>query len=259
MEQLLNKGAMVDESGSEGKHCTPLAMAALSGNTEAMSKLIFWGANKNAVASSMGPVINGAIISGIIEAVMMLIEMGVKLSGDYGTNENEHYDNQQSESSEEPLWPPPLALAALISDIAMFSTVLEAGSESLTSTDHARALIGASGSGRIEVVEKLLNYKHGTPIFQTSLDAATEERNWDVVCLLLKSCEGLNCDKTFKSAATGSERLVEVLEECWKHTDKYIPQELLDSCLYTATDFKKEETVVKLLEFGADPNAPGEE
>jgi ankyrin repeat protein len=234
-------------------------MAALSGNTETMSKLILWGANKDAVASSIGPVINGAIISGITEAVTMLIELGVKLSGQHGTDENEDHDQQESGDSKEPSWEPPLPLAAMISDVSMFSTILEAGNESLTHMDLAKALFYASGSGRIEIVEKLLNYEHEPHNFQASLDSATEERNWDVVCLLLRRCEGLDCDAAFKSAATGSENLLEVLEECWKHTGESIPEELLDSCLYTATDFEKEETVIKLLEFGADPNAPGEE
>ncbi|TRX88591.1 hypothetical protein FHL15_010542 [Xylaria flabelliformis] len=35
--------------------------------------------------------------------------------------------------------------------------------------------------------------------------------------------------------------------------------ELLDSCLYTATDVENQETVMKLLSFGVDPNALGKE
>jgi ankyrin repeat protein len=219
-------------------------MAALSGDEEIMSNLITRGANKDAVATSIGPVVNGAIMSGITKAVTMLIEEGVKLSG---------------ECSEDSPWLPPLSLAALISDISMFSAILDAGSESLTAKDRAAALCYASDSGRFEVVERLLGYDHEASVIQDSLDIATREKNWNVIPLLLRKCEELECEGLFKEAATGSESLVELLEQCWKYSQGTISQGLLDNCLYTATDLEKEETVVKLLDFGADPNALGKD
>ncbi|KAI0904424.1 ankyrin repeat-containing domain protein [Ustulina deusta] len=259
VELLLNKGARLDDAGPQGQSCTPLAMAAFSGKIDVMTKLIRKGADKDAVAASTGPVINAAILSGITEAVTLLIEMGVKLSYEEKASSEQDQDDQGLEESNDRVFLPPLALAALVSDISLLTTILEIGESSLTANEHAKALIQASFSGRIEVVEKLLDYEYEPHVFQKSLESATEENNWDVVRCLLRNCSGLDCEKLFKCASTGSEGLEDILEDCWKHTNGSLPQALLDSCLYSATDFEKQETVVTLLGFGADPNALGEE
>ncbi|KAJ8111792.1 hypothetical protein ONZ43_g5537 [Nemania bipapillata] len=259
VELLLRQGARLDDAGPQGLSCTPLAMAASSGQIDLMQKLIHMGANKDAVASSIGPVINGAIISGVTEAVRLLINMGVKLSYDYEEPDETQVEENDGDDGVVVAILPPLALAALISDISLFSTVLEAGQSSLTAEEHAKALCMASVSGRIEVVEKLLDYVDELEVLQGCLQIATGEHNWDVVHLLLQKGGGLDCRELFKCAAEGSESLELILRECWDYTNESLPQELLDSCLYTATDFEKEETVKVLLEFGADPDAQGAE
>ncbi|KAH7324347.1 ankyrin repeat-containing domain protein [Stachybotrys elegans] len=256
VEQLLNNGALVNAAGPDGNDCTPLAMAALAGEVGVMSTLIAHDANKDAIDTSIGPVVNGAIISGNPEAVRKLIEEGVELTFECDAG----HQDQQSEDPEESPWPAPLALAALISDLSMFSAILEAGRKSLTPSDYAKALEYASISGRVEILEKLLGYEElEESCFQRSLDAATKEENWDVIPLLLANCKSLDCDGVFRTAATGRDSQVKILMECWEYKGETISQDLLDSCLYTATDFEKNETVIKLLEFGADPNAAGEE
>ena len=56
-----------------------------------------------------------------------------------------------------------------------------------------------------------------------------------------------------------SENVDWILSAIWDHTGGEINKELMDKCLYTATDNEKEGTVKLLLEFGANPDAEGDE
>ncbi|KAK0378490.1 hypothetical protein CLIM01_04119 [Colletotrichum limetticola] len=260
IDQLLDAGAEVDESGPKRRNATPLAMAAYSGSVRAMSKLITRGANKDACSANIGPVINAAIFSGNSAAVTELIKLGARLSFEGWTGENTDQSESSDENnttSEEPSWIPPLALAALISDISMFNAILEAAADNLTPNEHSKALIMASHSGRIEIVEKLLGYEHESHIFKASLEVATNEQNWDVIRLILKKSTGLDCEIPFGATSKDKEDLQDVLELCWEHADGSIGQEILDDCLYTATDLEKKETVEQLIKFGASCNALG--
>ncbi|KAK1476307.1 hypothetical protein CTAM01_15497 [Colletotrichum tamarilloi] len=262
IDQLLDAGAEVDESGPERRNATPLAMAAYSGSVRAMSKLIARGANKDACSANIGPVVNAAIFSGNSAAVTELIKLGARLSFEGWTGETTDQSESSDENhttSEEPSWMPPLALAALISDISMFNAILEAAADNLTPNEHSKALIMASHSGRIEIVEKLLGYEHESHIFKASLEVATNEQNWDVVRLILKTSTGLDCEIPFRAASKDKEDLQDVLELCWEHADGSIGQEILDDCLYIATDLEKKETVEQLIKFGASCNALGSE
>ncbi|KAI0864685.1 hypothetical protein F4860DRAFT_377068 [Xylaria cubensis] len=122
---------------------TPLAMVASSWEIDVVKKLIRKGANKEAFTASVGPIVNAAIISGITEAATMLIEMGVKLSyaDEMYSGEGQNDEKLNASDNEEVL--PPLALAALISDISSFGTILEAGKSSLTDMERILALNGA--------------------------------------------------------------------------------------------------------------------
>ncbi|KAI0190758.1 ankyrin repeat-containing domain protein [Xylaria flabelliformis] len=251
---------------------TPLAIAASSGEIDVMKKLIRKGVNKEAFAASVGPVVNTTIISGTTEAVTMLIEMGVKLSyaDEMHSGEGQNDERLNVLDNEEVL--PPLALEALISDISLFRTILEAGKSSMTDMERILALNAASVSGRIEVIEKLLDYEYESLVFQLALESAAKENNWDVVRHLLQNCSELNCEDLFKWTSTGSEKLEDLLDDCWKYTNGSFPQELLDNCLYTATDVEKQrlgtalqaacnnghiEIAELLLDKGANPNLGG--
>lgn len=242
----------VDDGGINGTDCTPLAMAAQSGKTGVMEKLIRHGANVDAIDDEIGPVVNGAILSGNYDAVKMLIARGARLNyplSDDGSGGVEWTAD----------WPPPLALAALHSDLVMFDTVLEAGAGVLSAEEYEKGLVLSSFSGRAEVVSRLLEHGYTEQAFQTALQAAASEENWDVIRLLLKSSDGLDCDDVFREAAAAAENLEDVLDAIWAHTHHSIDQTILDSCLYIATDREKEKTVESLLGMGADPDAHGEE
>lgn len=246
VEQLLQiEGVNIDDAGRSGMDCTPLAMAAMFGRTAAMEKLITHGANVNAIDDDNGPVVNGAILSGNRAAVELLIRKGAKL------------DYPLSEDDEMP-WPPPLACAALNSDLAMLDTVLEAGSNGLSPEEYEKGLVFGALSGRVEVVSRLLQFNQSSETFQDALDAALEEDNWDVIKLLLDSTQDLDCDEVFEKAATHPESLEDMLNAVWKYSHETIDQDLLNNCLYKAADNEKEETVKLLLKMGASPDAEGE-
>jgi ankyrin repeat protein len=242
VEELLNKGSKVDDAIESGD-ATPLQMASLKGHVKVMNKLIRRGANPNAMAKEIGPVINAAIYSGNREAVKLLVQQGVSLT---------HTDNDV---------PTPLVLAALFSDSDMFNYLLETCGEQLPPQEYDKALEAAAEAGGLDVVNTLLKHPHSTESFQKALDNAAEESNWDTVLVLLDHSRGLDCNELFYSVAVDVEQQDRVLEAIWLYTNGGISDETLNKSLYDATDNKKEPTVRLLLEsFKADPNkATGDE
>ncbi|EWC47693.1 hypothetical protein DRE_02893 [Drechslerella stenobrocha 248] len=243
VEVLLNSGANLDE-GQQGGHSTPLAMAAFNGHCKVMVKLLNRGANPNSL-SQEGPVINDAIGSGNMEAVRLLVEHGALLRHD---------------ADEDSDIPAPLALSALLSDLTMFTYLLDACADKIPPEEYSKALICSATAGRIEVTKRLLEFRHPQSAFQETLVAAAEEGNWDIIELVLETCGGLNCDEIFKEAAVGVEQQDRILSVIWNYTRGGISTETLNDSLYLATDNEKESTVKLLLgEFRANPNATGED
>ncbi|KAK6542248.1 hypothetical protein TWF694_006211 [Orbilia ellipsospora] len=241
-EVLLNNGAKVDDGLEQGDQ-TPLAMAAFKGHCKVMIKLLNRGANPNALAED-GPVINEAIVSGNLEAVRLLVEHGALLAHD-----DEDDDN-----------PPPLALSALLSDLTMFTYLLDACAEKIPHKEYNKAFISSASAGRIEVTKRLLQFQHDQQTFQEALEAAALEENWEILLLILESCQGLDCNSVFHQIAEGSEQQDKLLSAIWKHTNGTVSQETRDDSLYEAVDREKESTVKLLLEeFGANANATGSE
>ncbi|KAF3922304.1 Ankyrin-1 [Dactylellina cionopaga] len=240
-EVLLNSGAKVDD-GKEAGHSTPLAMAASKGHCKVMVKLLNRGADPNALADG-SPVINDAIVSGNLEAVRLLVEHGAVLTHD------DESDN-----------PPPLALSALLSDLTMFTYLLDACADKIPHIEYNKAFVYSAVAGRIEVTKRLLQFGHSTEVFQGALVAAAGEENWEILILILENSRGLDCDEVFHQIAISSEQQDRILSAIWRHTEGRISKETLDKSLYQAVD-KEKETTVKLLleEFHADANATGEE
>lgn len=219
-------------------------MASFGGHIQVMKKLLLRGADPNAVANDIGPVVNAAISSGSREAVELLVEHNVSL-----TFKSDDEDVQC-----------PLALAALLADYSMFEYLIESYADKLPAQDYSAALIAAAAAGRIEVFNKLLNFGHETAVFQSALDCAVEEWNWDIVKSLLDHCQGLDVNGLFTEAATCSEPQDKMLQLAWEYASGSITQETLSDALYNATDREKVTTVRLLLQnFGANPNATGEE
>ncbi|RFU76297.1 multiple ankyrin repeats single kh domain-containing [Trichoderma arundinaceum] len=243
VEELLNRGAVIDDA-IEIHEQTPLHMAAFGGHIQVMKKLLLRGANPNAVANDIGPVVNAAISSGSREAVELLVEHDVSLTFD---------SNDEDISC-------PLALAALLADYSMFEYLIESYADKLPADDYSAALVGAAAAGRIEVFNKLLSFRHDSTVFQSALDVAVQEWNWDIVKSLLDNNQGLDVNDLFTEAATCSEPQDKMLELAWEYANGSITQETLSNALYNATDREKTHTVSLLLQkFGANPNATGDE
>ncbi|KAI1175489.1 hypothetical protein F4777DRAFT_550113 [Nemania sp. FL0916] len=240
-EELLNRGAPIDDA-IEIQEQTPLHMAAFGGHVEVMKKLILRGANPNAFAKEVGPVVNAAICSGNRAAVELLVENGVLLTTD-----------------QEEVWSP-LALAALLSDVSMFEYLIEKYADKLPAVEYSKALVGAAEAGRMEVLNKLLEFEHDGKYFQDALNSAVQEWNWDIVTILLQKRTGLDCNGLFVEVATCSEPQDKMLEVAWEYADGSITTETLNTALYDATDREKDTTVEMLLnKFHANPNATGDE
>ncbi|KAI0849064.1 hypothetical protein F5Y00DRAFT_236514 [Daldinia vernicosa] len=240
VEELLNRGAAIDD-GNEIQEQTPLHMAAFGGHIEVMKKLLLRGADANAMSNDIGPVLNAAISSGNRACVELLIERNVSLTVDRADINA------------------PLALAALLSDFSMFEYLIEKYADKLPPEEYSKAFVMAAEAGRLEVFNRMLEYEHTQKYFQSALDSAVGEGNWDIVTIILEKCEGLNVDQAFYQAATGTEQQDKLLEAFWNYSGGTISPDTLNHSLYDATDNKKESTVKLLLEkFKADPNATGE-
>lgn len=199
VEDLLNKGAIIDDGKEEGND-TPLHNAALQGNASIMRKLINRGADINACAPSVGgSVVNAAIYSGNREAIKLLIDKGASLVT--VDSQDEDYDG-------------PLSLAAQLSDLSMFEYLIDACADKLPPEEYDKALVAAAEAGRVEVFSKLLSYTHPQECFQEALEEATEEDNWDIVMMLLERYQGqqLDCKNLFEEASGTTENQDRVLQ-----------------------------------------------
>ncbi|KAL7807892.1 ankyrin repeat-containing domain protein [Trichoderma aethiopicum] len=243
VEELLNRGAVIDDA-AEIHEQTPLHMAAFGGHIQVMKKLLLRGADPNAIAKDIGPVVNAAISSGSREAVELLVEHSVSLTI--------HSEDESIQC--------PLALAALLADYSMFEYLIESYADKLPPRDYSEALVAAAAAGRIEVFHKLLSFSHEESVFQSALDEAVEEWNWDIVKSLLNNRQGLDVNGLFTEVATCSEPQDKMLQLAWDYANGSITEKTIGNALYNATDREKVSTVRLLLQsFGASPNATGEE
>lgn len=220
-------------------------MAAFKGQVEVMRKLIMdWNADVDSIEDDAGPVLNSAISSGNADAVNILLDNGAKVN----------YDLDE-------VAVPPLAMAAHYSDTALFSTILEKTKGKLTPEEFDKAMMWASAAGNLDNLRTMLRFDHDFDAFRVSLECATDGTNWEACLLILRHppAHGLNCERLLTLAATGDETLLEVMQACWDNQNGGFSQEVLDKCLYEATDKEKESTVQLLLKFGASANATGEE
>jgi ankyrin repeat protein len=241
LEELLNRGANIDD-GIDISVQTPLHMAALMGNVTTVAKLIRRGANLNAIASDIGPVINAAIRSGNRDAVKLLVEAGVSLVID----DSQFYA--------------PLSLAIALPDTSMPIYLMEAYADRLPAEEYQKAMFSAATHGKKDMFIRLIPRVQNRDVAQVILKTAAKSGNWDIVLVALENYKGLQCDEIFTIAATGVEEQDNVLEAIWTYTNGGLSAETLAKSLYMAADREKESTVKMLLQkFKANPNATGGE
>jgi ankyrin repeat protein len=106
----------------------------------------------------------------------------------------------------------------------------------------------------LELVQLLLSHGANTESRQRALETAAEYDYNEMVKLLLLDSSDLKLDAPFVQAASqGNSELFPLFPR-----DRLGPKLLADA-LYVASDMEHEESVKKLLEMGADPNAKGDE
>lgn len=218
-------------------------MASLEGHVEVMKKLIVKGADINAFATAddLGSILNGAISSGNLEAVELLINEGVELS---------FPEEKRSDDIA-----PPLAEAARTS-IAIFDLLMSEGAGKFSAYDYDKAFVYAAANGQSEILEKLLEHDHPQETYQLAIERAVEEDEWAVVKMMLEKRTGLDCHQAFVKAAISLDDHTDILYAVWKHTEQALPQEVINEALYEAANWEKIDIVRVLLnDFGADPNA----
>lgn len=218
-------------------------MASLEGHVEVMKKLIVKGADINAFATAddLGSILNGAISSGNLEAVELLINEGVELS---------FPEEKRSDDIA-----PPLAEAARTS-IAIFDLLMSEGAGKFSAYDYDKAFVYAAANGQSEILEKLLEHDHPQETYQLAIERAVEEDEWAVVKMMLEKRTGLDCHQAFVKAAISLDDHTDILYAVWKHTEQALPQEVINEALYEAANWEKIDIVRVLLnDFGANPNA----
>ncbi|KAK8067324.1 hypothetical protein PG997_014071 [Apiospora hydei] len=250
---LINNGHEGEIAQRDELDNTPLHLAACYGRTMIAQALLdrnspiddgidINSAKTNAISDSYGPVVSAAISSGNREAVKLLVAEGVSLTVD---------DDRGLD--------PPLALAALLSDMSMFEYLVEQYADKLSAEEYSKALVKSAEAGRADVLNTLLKFEHEHQYFQQALEAAVGEENWEVSTVLLDKQPGLDCNNLFRKAATAVEDQDDLLGVAWAYSNGAISQETVDSALYHATDCEKKTTVELLLgePYRGSPNATG--
>ena len=239
----MNHGANISVSSHIA---SPLHLAAARGHVGIMELLLKSRqgtlSNVNARSERYGPVINAAILSGVVHGVQLLLERK-ELNLDIDSD---------TES--------PLALAARVSEPEVFHEILRAGQYTWTQEHYEQALEMASRNGRIECVNAIISSSqspsHGC--IETSLLAAGLKDHWEVVARLLDLAPRINYSNVFFLTATTLSKQSQdhLLKRIWELSLSEIPKKIRDAALYRATDNEKESTVEWLLtECEADPNA----
>ncbi|KAI0881635.1 ankyrin repeat-containing domain protein [Annulohypoxylon maeteangense] len=233
-EELLNKGANInDDSGEAG---TPLFRAATTGNIDVIGQLLQRDDCDVRASTKAGPILNAAIGSGKLEAVKLLVKKGVPLV----SKVTGHWS--------------PLAFSVL-GDLTTFIYLLDSGKAQLTAREYDDAFFLAASTGRIKVLERLIQFDSSVCGFQRALEGAIKYKRWDSVPVLLSSGKGLQLEGVLKAAADMNNS-DDVLKAIRNHTGGHISSKVVDDCLCKAVHNEKMSTVKILLdEFKANPNA----
>ncbi|KAK0732102.1 hypothetical protein B0H67DRAFT_679597 [Lasiosphaeris hirsuta] len=247
---------------AEGHIMTPLAMAAIAGHDESLTKLLgyYWlcGFPRE---PERGLVINCAIRSGNVGTVKVLIN-------DDRIPRTKTKNPGANQISDDTPYPHPLLVVAARSELEMVSLFLnhyEHGSSSpgvyLTLSDYSRAFSQSLENSRDDVTEflleklwRMLRYGGHTEcsgILQKGLDNAAQTGKWKCVNFFL--AKGLlsrkaKWDDVIVAIANSASEHADILEKISKTMGESVPEETLAKALRIATLAKKRETVQVLLE-----------
>lgn len=216
----------------------PLYAAAENGSTDIVTQLLQAGADVNFTGGTHRRALNIAAYFGHIEVVHRLFDQKVDIDPD---------DNYFLGSA--------LGAAARHGHADVIRFLLEKGwNVNRKFKINDSALVLAATYGHTDAVKTLLTRSVDAPARQKALEVASEKGKADVVERLLTETAGVQHQEAFRLAAYyGRNNILKLFGSLGT------TQEMLDTSLYHAADQERQVTVEFLLEFGANPNAGGEE
>ena len=216
----------------------PLYAAAEIGNTDIVTQLLQAGADVNFTGGTHRRALNVAAYFGHTEVVHRFFDKEVEIDPD---------DNYFLGSA--------LGAAARHGHADVIRFLLDKGwNVNRKFKINDSALVLAARYGHANAVRTLLTRSVDVTARQKALEVASEKGKVDVVEQLLTEMAGIQHQEAFRLAAYyGRNDILKLLGNLGT------TQEMLDTSLYHAADQERQMTVEFLLDFGANPNAGGEE
>jgi ankyrin repeat protein len=270
VETLLGAGADPNASLPDGR-VAALYGAAVTGQTDSAECLLDRDAEINATSDEYGTPLYGATDEGYMDMIRLLVRRGAKvnLSGGWhkralnvaAFNGNLEavwimLDNGADIDPDEEYWySSALGAAARRGHADVVKVLLNKGwSPTKQMETYGNFITAAATYGHLDVVEALVQKEARITVLEQALMAASQNGKEKVVKAILDRTPTLRHQKAFRLAADyGRDGVLKLL------FPRGIQQKELDDALYNASDHEHEETVRLLLEFGADPNAEGDE
>lgn len=270
VRQLLKAGADLDVATNDEK-LTALWLASSGGHEECVRYLLDEGAQINVENETYGTALYASVEQGWMPIVKLLLDRqaNVNLVGGLhrrALNAAAYYGHKDIveellekgadvDPQEEYRYGSALGAAARKGHKATACLLLEKGwNASRQGGTYGSILVIAATYGHAEVMQALLEKDHDVPSREQALEMASKNGRTDAVKKLLEHSPFLRHQRAFLCAASfGQDDIVRLLKE------RGVDQQTLNKALYDASDHEHESTVKLLLEFGADPNAEGDE
>ena len=235
-QYLLEQNAMTDFG--EDDLGTPLYIASENGRVPVVRHLIEHGADVNMIGGLHRRPLNAAAFSGDLETISLLLGKNIDIDPD---------DEYRYGSA--------LGAAARKGHDNIVRLLIQKGwNVNKTFKHYHSALVAAATYGHVDVVKVLLMNNVDAKSRQLSLEVASMNGKTQVVEEILINSNHLQHQKAFlKAASHGCNDVLRLLQKLGTNP------EMLNTALYQASDAEQNSTVELLLEFGADPNAEGEE
>ncbi|KAL5117034.1 hypothetical protein ACEQ8H_005121 [Pleosporales sp. CAS-2024a] len=240
LEMLLERNA--DLNATSPEHGTALYSAISNSDNEIARLLLDKGAKVNVIGGSALRAINIGAFVGNLEGVKLLIENKAEIDPDEdywcgsavgGASRNGHVEVVEYLLSQG--WSPNRSIKT-----------------------YGSFLTAATMYNHVGVVEVLLQKEERVPVLEMALQAASQRGFTSSVKAILARHPNLRLRKAFAQAAYhGRSEVLKLLFTQDKNGEIRDDRSIMDDALYQATDNEQAETVILLLDHGANPNAEG--
>ncbi|KAH6663685.1 ankyrin repeat-containing domain protein, partial [Halenospora varia] len=236
VEYLLANGAHIDVIDEDNG--TALYAAIEAESIPIIQLLLNKGASPNSIGGDESTPLNCAAGIGNLEIVQLLLARGAELNPDMT------YRLANA-----------LGAAAYQGHDDVAKYLLERGCHTNQADFQGEfPLALAAQEGYEEIVALILEYDREPQSHDQALDCAVKANELECVKVLIERCPMvLRSDPFAYAASNGFSEILKVL------TNTGVTSQVMDKCLYEATDYQHIETVEVLLQMGANPDAEGEE